>query len=78
MKKKSPPATSKSRQNLPILPSNLLEDLRLMIEETRNSIAVAVNAGLTSLYWHVGDRIRREILQEERAEYGKSIVASLS
>ena len=30
------------------------------------------------LYWHVGDRIHREILQEERAEYGKSIVVTVS
>jgi len=78
MIKKRTPATSKSPQNLPILPGALLKDLRHMIEDTRNSIASAVNAGLTSLYWHVGDRIRREILQEERAEYGRTIVASLS
>lgn len=30
------------------------------------------------LYWHIGDRIRREVLHKERAEYGKSIVTSLS
>jgi len=37
-----------------------------------------VNAGLTLLYWHVGSRIRKEILQDERAEYGKKIVATVS
>lgn len=49
-----------------------------MIKKTREFVASTVNSSLTLLYWHVGNRIRREILQEERAEYGRSIVASLS
>jgi len=49
-----------------------------MIERARQSIASMVNASLTLLYWHVGNRIRMEILQEERAEYGKTIVVTLS
>lgn len=56
----------------------LIDDLRNMIEKTRQSVASAVNAGLTLLYWHVGNRIRMEILQEERAGYGKEIVVTLS
>lgn len=62
----------------PIMKTALLEDLCSMIEKTRHSISSAINASLTLLYWHVGDRIRREILQEIRAEYGRSIVATLS
>lgn len=57
---------------------DLLEDLRHMIDSTRQSVASAVNAGLTLLYWHVGNRIHREILLEERGEYGQSIVVTLS
>lgn len=30
------------------------------------------------MYWHIGDHIRRDILQEERAVYGERIVATLS
>ncbi len=41
-------------------------------------MAVTVNAGLTILYWQIGDRIRQDILKEKRAEYGKEIVATLS
>ncbi len=59
------------------LPDGLLDDLRCMIDQTRQSIASTVNAGLTLLYWHVGTRIRKEILKDERAEYGKKIVATL-
>jgi len=30
------------------------------------------------MYWHIGERINREVLSNERAEYGKQIVATLS
>lgn len=63
--------------NSSILPKGLLEDLRNIIEQTRTSIASTVNTGLTLLYWHVGSRIRKEILQDGRAEYGQKIVATL-
>lgn len=62
---------------LSVIPDGLLEDLRLMIDQTHQSLASTVNAGLTLLYWHVGARIRKEILRDERAEYGKKIVATL-
>lgn len=76
MTTKTPPSPHKS--SVPaILPGGLLDDLRHMIDRTRSSIASTVNAGLTLLYWHVGDRIRKEIPKDERAEYGKKIVATL-
>ncbi|MCK9364831.1 MAG: PDDEXK nuclease domain-containing protein [Syntrophales bacterium] len=56
----------------------LLEDLRRMIEETRHAVATTVNAALTMLYWNVGRRIREDILQEKRAEYGREILLTLS
>jgi len=55
----------------------LITDLRHMIEENRQSIAIAVNAGMTMLYWQVGRKILTEVLNKERAEYGKHIVASV-
>jgi len=41
-------------------------------------VARAVDAGLTALYWHVGQRIRQDILKEERAGYREQIVSALS
>lgn len=58
--------------------SELVTDIRRMIEETRVAVAATVNAGLTILYWRVGKRIREEVLHCERAEYGQQIVPSLS
>ncbi len=57
---------------------NLVGELRGMIDEARSSIASTINFTLTSLYWHVGTRTQKEILKGERAEYGRSIVASVS
>jgi predicted nuclease of restriction endonuclease-like (RecB) superfamily len=56
----------------------LLADLRTLIEAGRGQVAQAVNAGMVQLYWSVGDRIRREILEEKRAPYGEQIVATVS
>lgn len=56
----------------------LLSELRELILTARAQVAHAVNVGLTVLYWQVGDRIRREILKEKRAEYGAEIVSALA
>ena len=56
----------------------LVEDLRQLISDARRHAASVVNSALTLLYWRVGDRIRRDVLQNERARYGQQILASLS
>ena len=55
----------------------LLAELRGIIVEARGRVAQVANAALTMLYWRVGQRIHRDILEEKRADYGKRIVASL-
>jgi predicted nuclease of restriction endonuclease-like (RecB) superfamily len=55
----------------------LLADLREMILKARENVARAVDSGLTLLYWSVGERIRKDILKEKRAEYGEEIVSAL-
>lgn len=56
----------------------LLAELRGLIESARQRVAHAANSTLTMLYWHVGLRIRNEVLRESRAEYGTQIIATLS
>ncbi|CDZ80279.1 hypothetical protein BN1013_00786 [Candidatus Rubidus massiliensis] len=68
----------KNSSRLPKVKSDLIEDLRQMIEKTRQSVALAINSSLTALYWKIGHRIRSEILQDKRADYGKEIVATIS
>ena len=64
--------------DLPLVQDKLLGDIRRLIEETRSAVATTVNAGLTMLYWRIGKRINGEILEGERANYGKQILATLS
>jgi predicted nuclease of restriction endonuclease-like (RecB) superfamily len=56
----------------------LIHDIRRMIDKTRTLVAVAVNAGMTKLYWEIGKRIHQEILKGDRADYGKQILVTLS
>ena len=56
----------------------LLGDIRQLIEQSRSHLATAVNSALTMLYWHIGQRIRTEVLQGERAAYGEQIVPILA
>ncbi|WP_235009692.1 PDDEXK nuclease domain-containing protein [Algoriphagus boritolerans] len=58
--------------------SHLFQDLSSLIEQSRNQIAVVANSALTLLFWKVGKRISDEILNNERAEYGKQIIATIS
>ncbi len=55
----------------------LLADVRQMILQTRESVARAVDSGLTTLYWHIGRRILQDVLKEKRAGYGEEIVSAL-
>lgn len=53
-------------------------EIKQLIEQSRQNVAVAVNAELTLLYWNIGTRIKEDILRNDRAEYGKQIIESLS
>lgn len=56
----------------------LLGDIRQLIQSARERTAQAVNAELTLLHWHIGQRIRQDVLHQARAEYGQQIVATLA
>lgn len=56
----------------------LLVEVRQFILDARQRTARLVDAGLTLLYWQIGERIRREILGHQRAGYGEHIVSALA
>jgi len=58
--------------------TTVLVDIRQLIELARQRAAAAVNAELALLYWQIGRRIQIEVLQGQRAEYGKQIIATLA
>lgn len=59
-------------------PRPLLAQVRKLIDAARQRVASAVNAELTQLYWHIGRRISAELLQGQRGDYGKQVVAELA
>jgi predicted nuclease of restriction endonuclease-like (RecB) superfamily len=58
--------------------SGLLGAVRQLIDESRRSVALAVNAEITVLHYRVGQQINQEILKDSRADYGKRVLRELS
>ena len=61
-----------------LVPAELINDLRQIIDSARSRVAATANYELTAMYWHIGNRINSEVLGNERAEYGKQIVATVA
>ena len=58
--------------------STLLNSVVGLIDQARNRVAATVNQELTILYWNIGKKINDDILKNNRADYGKSVVYDLS
>lgn len=56
----------------------MFNDIKVLIDQTKHNIAVEVNATMSMLYWNIGNRVNIEILNNQRAEYGKQIVYTLA
>jgi predicted nuclease of restriction endonuclease-like (RecB) superfamily len=64
--------------NKEIQPQKLFVSIKELIEQSKQEVAVAVNARMSMLYWQIGKRINEEINSQNRTEtYGKQVVASL-
>lgn len=64
--------------NLQPLASDFISEISELIHASKNKVALTVNAELTLLYWHIGERIHHEVLNGERADYGRKIIKALS
>jgi predicted nuclease of restriction endonuclease-like (RecB) superfamily len=80
MKKRQALSTASSRLVLPAshINSMLFNDIRSMINATRQQVAHAVDTGLVVLYWNVGRRIHQDLMRNKRAAYGERILPTLS
>ncbi len=56
----------------------LFHDLAHIIEQGKNQLVKQVNSTITLVYWQVGKKINEHILNNQRAEYAKEIVSTLS
>ena len=57
---------------------DLFDDLRQLILVTREQVASQSNSALTQLYWHIGQRISQQVLNDQRAGYGKQVIHNVS
>ncbi len=56
----------------------LFSDVCQIIDSARKQVAEKANAELTLMYWHIGHRINNDVLENQRAEYGKQTISTLS
>ena len=61
-----------------LVPIELINDLRQIIDSARSHVAAIANYEVTMMNWNIGNRINRDVLNYERAEYGKQIVAQVA
>jgi len=57
---------------------SIFKGVQSIIENARNKVAVFVNTETTLLYWQIGNYINQQLVNENRAEYGAKIIATLS
>lgn len=57
---------------------NLLKEIRTLIDQAKGRTVSMINNEIVLLNWNIGKRIKTEIIQNERADYGDQIVATLS
>ncbi len=55
----------------------LFSDIRNLVVSARQRAFKAIDSERVLLYWQVGHRINEEILQNQRAEFGKQVVKTL-
>lgn len=56
----------------------LFAQVKALIDASRQRLAISVNAELTMLYWQIGKIINNDVLQHNRADYGRQTVATLA
>jgi predicted nuclease of restriction endonuclease-like (RecB) superfamily len=56
----------------------LFMEISALIEQTQTAVVAQANYALTLLFWKIGRRVNEEILQNQRADYGKQIVVTLA
>jgi len=58
--------------------SELIEQIKKYIEETKSNIMQAVNSQMVLMYWNIGKAIKSNIIKNKRADYGAQLIENLS
>ncbi len=63
---------------LKVIDNIFIEEIRLLINQSKSNISRFINSQMTILYWHIGKRIKEEIIQDNKAEYGTQTIKNLA
>lgn len=58
--------------------NHLFSELSELIEKSQQQVVSYANSTLTILFWQVGKRINEDVLNNQRASYGKQIVSLIA
>lgn len=58
--------------------NSLYEDIKELIEKSRNRVYKTVNVEMINLYWNIGKMIIEKQKGEKRAKYGDLLIESIS
>ena len=58
--------------------NSLYNDVGQIINKSRQRLASLANTEICMMHWHIGKRIKEDVLYSQRAEYGKQILKNLS
>ena len=61
-----------------LVPTELINDLRQIIDSARTNVAATANYEVTMMNWNIGNRINSDVLNNERAEYGHQVVSQVA
>ena len=64
--------------NKPVYENTLFKNISSLIKESKQQVAIAVNATISMLYWRIGKQINDDFLQSSRADYGAQVIKSLA
>lgn len=57
---------------------DFFQEIISIIEDSKKRVALSLNSEMSFLYWKVGKKIIDDVLNNKRAEYGETIIKSLS
>ncbi len=57
---------------------HLLSDISSIIEKRKHSLVTTANSHLIFMFWEIGRYINQIVLEDDRANYGKKILSTVS
>ncbi len=64
--------------NNDLIKNDFFQEIISIIEDTKKRVSSSINYEMSYLYWKIGKKIIDEVLNNKRAEYGETVIRTLS